>query len=185
MVWSVGDVAGLEHDVARMPERVPIRRRCRRSRERLGEADIEPHVSSSGRTSTSGPTTLDRRRLGERVSRASPTFGRWYRFVPRFDVRRSVGRRVPFADPVDTLGWPAVCQLHLRSEYIAPSIDLSCRLPPRPIRPSRGCTRRRRPSSAHARPRRVRGARCGRATATLARASAPASSCAAPMPPPP
>ena len=54
-----------------------------------------------------------------------PEAGGWYRYVPRstFDD--------PWVDAcrsmilLDTFGWPAVCRLHLRSEYIAPSIDLS------------------------------------------------------------
>jgi acyl-CoA thioesterase-2 len=57
---------------------------------------------------------------------ADPVHGHWYRYQPvsTFDD--------PWVDAcrslilVDTLGWPAACQLHIDNAYIAPSIDLSC-----------------------------------------------------------
>ena len=121
MVWSVGDVAGLEHDVSRMPE-LPDPATLRNARERLREAGIEPMFRFWQNFDERPVTWIDdweNRQPGE------PEAGGWYRYIPRstFDD--------PWVDAcrsmilLDTFGWPAVCRLHLRSEYIAPSIDLS------------------------------------------------------------
>ena len=62
----------------------------------------------------------------ENRSPAAPVHGHWYRFVPTStfdDPWVDACRSVVLAD---TLGWPAVCQLHPRNSFMAPSIDLSC-----------------------------------------------------------
>ena len=123
MVWAVGDVGGLEHDVSVMPE-VPEPESLLTVRERLAAAGA-----------TGGPMfkfwdNFDERPVTwvddwENRPPTAPEAGGWYRYVPRstfddpwLDACRSVIL-------LDTFGWPAVCRLHVRSEYIAPSIDLS------------------------------------------------------------
>ena len=126
MVWSVGDVSGFEHDVSERPVR-PDPETIPTITQRLGDdfvagpyhkfwSNFDERVPDEdwvdGDWETRGPR--------------EPTFGHWYRFVPVST----------FTDPwvdacrslilVDTLGWPAICQLHPRNPYIAPSIDLSC-----------------------------------------------------------
>ena len=57
---------------------------------------------------------------------AYPGFERWYRFLPTStfdDLWVDACRSLIL---VDTLGWPAVSNLHIDSGYIAPSIDISC-----------------------------------------------------------
>jgi acyl-CoA thioesterase-2 len=126
MVWAVGDVAGLEHDVTDMPE-APEPETLPTVAERLAADDVEP-----------GPYHRFWSNFDERVPDddwitdwenrppRAPEFGHWYRYVPAST----------FADPwvdacrslilVDTLGWPAVCQMHPRNAFVAPSIDLAC-----------------------------------------------------------
>ena len=55
-----------------------------------------------------------------------PAFERWYRFLPTStfdDLWVDACRSLIL---IDTLGWPAVNQLHIDSGYIAPSIDITC-----------------------------------------------------------
>ena len=55
-----------------------------------------------------------------------PVFERWYRFLPTStfdDLWVDACRSLIL---IDTLGWPAVCMLHVESGYIAPSIDITC-----------------------------------------------------------
>jgi acyl-CoA thioesterase-2 len=125
LVWAVGDVDGLEHDLTTMPSK-PGPEGLPTIPERLGP-DFE-----------AGPYHRFWSNFDERVPDedwiedwqnrppTEPVHGHWYRFVPAstfddpwVDACRSVIL-------VDTLGWPAACQLHPRNPYMAPSIDLSC-----------------------------------------------------------
>jgi acyl-CoA thioesterase II len=123
MVWAVGEVSGLEHDVSEMPE-VP-------DPESL--PTIEERLAAAGRTD--GPMfkfweNFDERPVTwvddwEHRAPGPPVAGGWYRYVPRstfdepwLDACRSVIL-------LDTFGWPAVCHLHVNNAYIAPSLDLS------------------------------------------------------------
>jgi acyl-CoA thioesterase-2 len=121
MVWSVGDVSGLEHDVTEMPE-APDPESLRSAADRLAEAGIEPQFKFWGNFDERPVRWIDD---WENRAPGDPVFGGWYRYVPSatfddpwVDACRSVVL-------LDTLGWPAACQLHTRSDYIAPSIDLS------------------------------------------------------------
>jgi acyl-CoA thioesterase-2 len=121
MVWSVGDVAGLEHNVAEMPE-VPDPELLRPAAERLAEAGVAPMFKFWSNFDERPVSWVDD---WENRTPSAPVTGGWYRYVPRstFDD--------PWVDAcrstilADTLGWPAACRLHVRSAYIAPSIDLS------------------------------------------------------------
>ena len=121
MVWSVGDIAGLEHDVTEMPE-APAPETLRTTADRMAEAGIEPHFKFWDNFDQRPTTWIDD---WEHRAPEPPVVGDWYRFVPRstFDD--------PWVDAcrslilVDTLGWPAAVRLHVESDYIAPSIDLS------------------------------------------------------------
>jgi acyl-CoA thioesterase-2 len=121
MVWSVGDVAGLEHDVSEMPD-APDPESLRSAADRMAEAGIEPMFKFWDNFDQRPTTWVDD---WENRAPGAPVAGDWYRFVPRstFDD--------PWLDAcrslilLDTLGWPAAMRLHLNSGYIAPSIDLS------------------------------------------------------------
>jgi acyl-CoA thioesterase-2 len=121
MVWSVGDVAGLEHDVVEMPD-VPDPEPLRPAAERLAEAGVSSPFKFWSNFDERPVSWVDD---WENRTPTAPVSGGWYRYVPRstFDD--------PWVDAcrstilLDTLGWPAVCQFHVRNGYIAPSIDLS------------------------------------------------------------
>ncbi len=123
LVWAVGAVDGLEHDATAMPEVPPP--------ESL--PSIAELTADDGETGYPFWQNFDERVTSwmtrdewERRPPGDPVFAHWYRFVPT----------PTFADPwvdacrllilVDTLGWPAACGRHVRNDYMAPSIDLSC-----------------------------------------------------------
>jgi acyl-CoA thioesterase-2 len=121
MVWSVGDVAGLEHDVSEMPD-APDPESLRSAAERMAELGIEQNFKFWDNFDQRPTTWVDD---WENREPGAPVASDWYRFVPRST----------FADPwldacrslilLDTLGWPAAVRLHVNPGYIAPSIDLS------------------------------------------------------------
>ena len=121
MVWSVGEVEGLEHDVTEMPK-VPDPESLRSAADRLAEAGVPSNFKFWDNFDQRPVTWIDR---WEEREPTAPVAGDWYRFVPRST----------FADPwldacrslilLDTLGWPAATRLHVKTPYIAPSIDLS------------------------------------------------------------
>jgi len=121
MVWSVGDVAGLEHDVTTMPD-APEPDSLPSNAERLAAMGETPNFPFWANFDQRSPTWVDD--WENRPSR-EPEFGQWYRYVPRSTFED------PWLDAcrslilLDTLGWPAATQHHVRSPYIAPSIDLS------------------------------------------------------------
>jgi acyl-CoA thioesterase II len=125
LVWSTGDVTGLEHETIAAPEK--------------GDPDALPTIPERlGERVTENPYHKFWSNFDERVpdedwiedwenrEPTDPVAGGWYRYVPTST----------FADPwvdacrsvilLDTLGWPAAGRRHPRSEYMAPSIDLSC-----------------------------------------------------------
>jgi acyl-CoA thioesterase II len=122
MVWSVGDVGGLEHDLSEMPE-VPDPEGLPTVQERLAQTGITGAPFKFWHNFDERPVSW----IDDWENRApsAPEAGGWYSYVPRatFDD--------PWVDAcrsmilLDTLGWPAVCRLHVCGEYIAPSIDLS------------------------------------------------------------
>jgi acyl-CoA thioesterase-2 len=125
MVWAVGDVDGLAHDVTKMPEiaapeTLPSVAELIAGR---GEVGMYHRFWSNFDERVDTWLTADewaRREPGD------PVHGHWYRFQPT----------PTFTDPwvdacrslilVDTLGWPAACQHHIDNAYVAPSIDLAC-----------------------------------------------------------
>jgi acyl-CoA thioesterase II len=124
MVWAVGDVSGLEHEVLQMPV-YPDPETLPTVREKLEAAGVVPTMTFKfwGNFDERPVTWVDD---WENREPTLPVAEGWYRYVPRdtfaddawLDACRSVIL-------LDTMGWPAVCRLHTRSDYIAPSIDLS------------------------------------------------------------
>lgn len=124
LVWTCAPMEGLEHEVALSPatyepESVPS------TSDRMSEAGIEPvyrfwsNLDERSETWLSGEGWLDR-------TPAYPSFERWYRFRPTAtfdDLWVDACRSLIL---IDTLGWPAVCNLHIHSGYVAPSIDITC-----------------------------------------------------------
>jgi acyl-CoA thioesterase-2 len=124
LAWIVGDVDGLEHDAAPMPDVAP--------------PDDLPNVEQLMEGQERGPyhefwSNFEQRPL-EWLSRenwetrqpADPGFLSWYRYVPRetFDD--------PFVDAgralllVDTLGWPAAVRAYTNDlPFYAPSLDVT------------------------------------------------------------
>jgi acyl-CoA thioesterase II len=121
MIWSVGDVGGLEHDITTMPD-VPDPESLRSAAERLAALGEEPNFKFWENFDQRPATWIDD---WQHRTPTAPVAGDWYRFVPRstFDD--------PWIDAcrsmilLDTLGWPAATRLHVEREFIAPSIDLS------------------------------------------------------------
>jgi acyl-CoA thioesterase II len=124
LVWTCAPMDGLEHELALSPatfepESVPA------TSERLAGEGIEPGYRFW--------SNLDERTLiwsshAEWLERTPeyPSFERWYRFLPTStfdDLWVDACRSLIL---IDTMGWPAVMKLHIDSDYIAPSIDISC-----------------------------------------------------------
>jgi acyl-CoA thioesterase len=124
LAWLVGDVDGLEHDAAPMPEvegpdGVPT------TRERLPEDAESPYHafwSNFEERPLSWIEDWERREPGD------PHVQSWFRFVPTAafsDAVVDAGRALLL---IDTLGWPAAVRAY-RNEltYYAPSIDVTAR----------------------------------------------------------
>jgi acyl-CoA thioesterase II len=124
LVWTCAPMDGLEHELALSPatfepESVPP------TSERLAGEGIEAGYRFW--------SNLDERTLiwssqAEWLERTPeyPSFERWYRFLPTStfdDLWVDACRSLIL---IDTMGWPAVMKLHIDSDFIAPSIDISC-----------------------------------------------------------
>jgi acyl-CoA thioesterase II len=123
MVWAVGDVSGVEHDVLEMPD-VPDPEGLQTVRERMAAVGVTEPMFRFWNNFDERPTSwLDD---WENRKPAPPVAEGWYRYVPR-----STFEDDPWLDAcrtvilLDTMGWPAVCRFHTHPEFIAPSIDLS------------------------------------------------------------
>jgi len=124
--WVVGDVDGLEHDAAPMPE--------------VASPDGLPNVEELMAEQERGPyhafwSNFEERPLSwlprsewETREPGDPSLRSWYRYVPRdtFDD--------PFVDAgrslllLDTLGWPAAVRAYTSDlPFYAPSLDLTAR----------------------------------------------------------
>jgi acyl-CoA thioesterase-2 len=124
MVWAVGDVTGLEHDVTMRPDK-PGPDGLASVAERLQDAEKGPYHRFWSNFDERVP---DENWVDDWQHRppGDPVHRHWYRYVPAstFDD--------PWVDAcrslilVDTLGWPAACGRHPRSAYMAPSIDIAC-----------------------------------------------------------
>lgn len=126
MVWSVGDVDGLAHDITEMPTR-PDPSTILSVDERIPAEEREAHPYHKF-WSNFEERVPDEDWFDDWENRPvrAPVHGHWYRYRPT----------ETFSDPwvdacrslilVDTLGWPAVCQHHINNGYMAPSIDLAC-----------------------------------------------------------
>jgi len=118
-VWAVGDVHGLEHDVA-VPPDVPGQEALRSA------ADLFPDPPPFGfwRNFTAKPVTFSE--VWPPAGPMPPVWQQWCRFEPT----------ATFADPwvdaarsvilIDVQSWPAASRLHAWAEppFIAPSLDL-------------------------------------------------------------
>lgn len=120
MVWVVGDVGGLEHDVAPMPD-VPPPRALQSMEDLLGPEIRNAHPFWQN---------LERRPLGwvpaERWKPTAPLVRNWMRFRPRATFA------APFLDAgrtlllIDTMTWPAAWRAHGDTGgYLAPSLDVN------------------------------------------------------------
>jgi acyl-CoA thioesterase len=124
LTWIVGDIDGLEHDAAPIPE-VETPESLPSARERLGDGQAGPYHAFW--------SNFDERPLQwmanwEEREPGDPSFRSWFRYVPREtfdDPFVDAGRALLLAD---TVGWPAAVRAY-RSDlaYYAPSIDITVR----------------------------------------------------------
>jgi acyl-CoA thioesterase II len=121
IVWVVGEVDGLAHDVAVMPS-VPLPSQLKPIEELITQQDLQQRYrfweNFDARPINFVPWT-------ERQPGA-PAWCEWYRFRPRATAAD------PFVDAarslllIDTMGWPAASRAYPRdSGYIAPSLDVN------------------------------------------------------------
>jgi acyl-CoA thioesterase II len=124
LAWIVGDVDGLEHDAAPMPE-VASAHDLPSVRERLGDQEAGPYHKFWSNFDERPLQWMDN---WEEREPGDPTFQSWFRYVPRdtFDD--------PFVDAgralllLDTVGWPAAVRAYTSDmRYYAPSIDVTAR----------------------------------------------------------
>jgi acyl-CoA thioesterase len=124
LVWTCAPMEGLEHELALSPARfdpesVPS------TADRMVEAGIQPMYKFWDNFDERSERWLTGDEWLERTP-AYPSFERFYRFLPTStfdDLWVDACRSLIL---IDTLGWPAVCQLHVDSGYVAPSIDITC-----------------------------------------------------------
>ena len=124
LVWTCAPMEGLEHELALSPaefepESVPS------TAQRMAEAGMEPFYPFWSNFDERSESWLSHDEWLERTP-AYPSFERWYRYLPTStfdDLWVDACRSLIL---IDTLGWPAVSNLHIESGYIAPSIDITC-----------------------------------------------------------
>jgi len=124
LVWTCAPMDGLEHELAPSPatfepESVPS------TAQRLAEEGVEPMYRFWSNFDERSESWISHDEWLERKP-TYPVFERWYRFLPTStfdDLWVDACRSLIL---IDTLGWPAVCMLHVESGYIAPSIDITC-----------------------------------------------------------
>jgi acyl-CoA thioesterase II len=121
IVWVVGEVDGLEHDVAAMPS-VPPPAALKALEELVPPEDLAQRYRFWENFET---RPIDFVPWAQRQPGA-PAWCEWYRFRP------SCALHDPFVDAarslllIDTMGWPAACRAYPReSGYVAPSLDVT------------------------------------------------------------
>jgi acyl-CoA thioesterase II len=124
LVWGVGDVDGLEHDVTHAPDVAPPEE-VMTIPERLAAAGIEGEGPPFPFWNNFEERPLEWVDNWEEREPSAPRFLAWFKYVPTetfddlwVDACRSLIL-------VDTLGWPSVQRLHVKHDYIAPSIDIA------------------------------------------------------------
>ncbi|HEV7526030.1 MAG TPA: thioesterase family protein [Acidimicrobiia bacterium] len=124
LVWACAPMDGLEHELALTPatyepESVPS------TAERMAASGNEPMFrfwSNFDERSQSWMSAAE----WENRTPSYPVFERWYRYLPTStfdDLWVDACRSLIL---IDTLGWPAIMNLHIDNGYIAPSIEISC-----------------------------------------------------------
>lgn len=121
LVWAIGDTAGLSHDTTTIPE--------------TRDPESVPPTSERLAGRGDGPSfpfwhNLDQRAHDwiddwERRPPRPPVVGSWYRYLPTStfsDLWVDACRSLIL---LDTLVWPATCNLHVQGQYVAPSIDIA------------------------------------------------------------
>jgi acyl-CoA thioesterase II len=124
LVWAVGDVHGLDHDVSAMPD-APDPETLPAIADKLAEQGVEPLYTFWMNLDERVPDWIDSHEEWRARPPSAPEAGHWYRYVPQStfpDLWVDACRSLIL---LDTLVWPAACNLHVRSEYMAPSIDIS------------------------------------------------------------
>jgi acyl-CoA thioesterase-2 len=124
LVWGVGDVDGLEHDISAMPE-APEPESLPALADLLAAKGIAPFFPFWTNFDERVDDWIDDQQEWENRAPGDPVWGHWFRYVPRstFDD--------PWVDAcrslilLDTGIWPAANNFHVRHSYMAPSIDIS------------------------------------------------------------
>jgi acyl-CoA thioesterase len=124
LVWAVGDVTGLEHDITTMPE-IAEPETLPSVAEKMAQNGIEPMYAFWRNFDERVADWIDGREEWERRPPGDPLWGHWFRYVPQstfHDLWVDACRSLIL---IDTGVWPATCNLHTGSAYLAPSIDIS------------------------------------------------------------
>jgi acyl-CoA thioesterase II len=121
IVWVVGEVNGLEHDVTDMPP-VPLPSQLKSMEDLVPPEDLQQRYRFWNNFES---RPIDFVPWSQREPGA-PQWREWYRFRPRATCDD------PFADAarslllIDTMGWPAACRAYPHNNgYLAPSLDVT------------------------------------------------------------
>jgi acyl-CoA thioesterase-2 len=124
LVWAVGDVGGVEHDITEMPD-VPDPETLPALADLLAAKGQPPFYRFWTNFDERVFDWIDSQEEWEQRPPGDPVFGHWFRYVPTStfaDLWVDACRSLIL---LDTGIWPAACNLHVRNEYMAPSIDIS------------------------------------------------------------
>jgi acyl-CoA thioesterase-2 len=124
LVWAVGDVEGLEHDISEMPD-VPPPEELPALADLLSAQGIEPYYRFWTNFDERVTQWIEDRDEWENRPPGDPVWGHWFRYVPTSTFADKWVDACRSLILLDTGIWPATCNLHTRSAYMAPSIDIS------------------------------------------------------------
>jgi acyl-CoA thioesterase II len=124
LVWAVGDVDGLEHDMTHAPD-VAAPEELMTVGERLAAAGVENEGPPFPFWNNFEERPVDWVDNWEEREPSAPRFLAWFKYAPveTFDDLWVDACRSLIL--VDTLGWPSVQRLHVKHDYVAPSIDIA------------------------------------------------------------
>jgi acyl-CoA thioesterase II len=124
LVWAVGDVTGLEHDITTMPD-APAPETLPIVAQKLAENGITPFFPFWNNFEERVSDWIDDQEHWRNRPPGEPVWGHWFRYLPRSTFDDDWVDACRSLILLDTGIWPAACNLHVRSEYMAPSIDIS------------------------------------------------------------
>src|SRR5262249_8530079 len=131
ILWAIGEVGGLAHDVATMPD-VPSPSALKSIEDLVPPQDLQQRYRFWQNLESRPIDWMPRDArgpggpVGRGWERGAPVWGGWCRWRPRAtgDDRFAAAARSPLL--MDTLGWPAACRAYPRDNgFVAPSLAVS------------------------------------------------------------